>query len=126
MPSEPISATSLRATARWLLRLAQIAIALAFVACVILLASGPGLIGQLGGSLRLEEGAELSNAWEVIEAASLVRGALSVVSWTMPIALLAGIGAAVMAHRASVLSAEEDARRRDALRRSIPRRAGRA
>ena len=114
---------SLRETSRLLVRIAEAALAIAGVAFLVLVVSSAGLVGQLSALDpsqvdRTEPGADGEEAAPpriVVDGAA--QTALSVATWSLPIALLAGIGAALTAHRAAELTEAETSRRLGHLRR---------
>jgi hypothetical protein len=97
---------SLRLSARWLARLAAAAVLVGFIATCVLVASASGLLEQArdaaaqdgGGALRREVALGDPQSWA--ETGRSARAALSVMSWSVAIALLAGVGAILTAHRA--------------------------
>ena len=115
--------TSVRESSRLLVRVAEAALAIGGVAFLVLVVSSVGLIGQLSALDpsqldQMGQGADGEDAARPhLVAGGTAQAALSVVTWSLPVALLAGIGAAFTAHRASGLTDAETSRRLVHLRR---------
>lgn len=116
------TATSLRESSRWLGRLAKAAMAVGGVGFLVFLVSAFGLVQEVREASRAQEAGDVdADADGALPTASPIGGtartAATVVSWTVPVALLAGIGAALTAHRAAALADAELSRRLVHLRR---------
>lgn len=101
------TAASLRLSARWLARLAAAAVFVGFIAGCVLLTSADEMLeqaraadaGSERGRFRREVAVEDPQAWA--ETGRSARAAFSVMSWSVAVALLAGLGAIFTAHRAA-------------------------